>query len=441
MRLFLLTAVAAGLWPGLAQRARAEDDPRAIIRRALAANGEPEDRTLFQGVRQKLKGISYTNDKTPFTGDFYSQNGRFKGIMRMEFNDGPIEATMVYNGSKAWIHSQLFSKDFDDAELADLKKRSGRDEIFGLVTLVKDKGYTLTPLGESKVEGRAAVGVQVKTAGQPTINLYFDKASGLLVKTQYRDHNPRQGKEVLEEHVLGDYREVDWAAAEEQVLEKAKLAVDPPALLAFFRQQTLTGNEADRIKELIRRLSDDTFAVREKATAELAAQGARAIPLLRQAAKDPDLEVSRRAQQCLTTIEAGAGTAVLTASAHLLAIRKPAGAAEVLLAYLPSAADESVARAVRDALAAVALRDGKPEPVLVQALEDKDPLRRAAATAALGRDGGTAQKQPGRRVFFPGLKVARKITTYQDGKKESEYELLEIQLFNKFDDGLFVQPR
>ncbi len=67
--------------------------------------------------------------------------------------------------------------------------------------------------------------------------------------------------------------------------------------------------------------------------------------------------------------------------------RKPAGAAPVLLAYLPFADNENVADEVRAALAAVAVRDGKPDSNLVSTLKDKEPLRRAAAAEALCRSG------------------------------------------------------
>src|SRR5262249_46842300 len=54
-------------------------------------------------------------------------------------------------------------------------------------------------------------------------------------------------------------------------------------------------------------------------------------------------------------------------------------------AYLPLADDESVADEVRDALAAVALTGDKPDPLLIQALSDAQPVRRAAAAEALIR--------------------------------------------------------
>ena len=67
--------------------------------------------------------------------------------------------------------------------------------------------------------------------------------------------------------------------------------------------------------------------------------------------------------------------------------RKPAGAAEVLLAYAARLGSESNEDDVRNALAAVAVRDGKTEPLLLAALDDKSPSRRAGAAVALTRAG------------------------------------------------------
>jgi len=71
---------------------------------------------------------------------------------------------------------------------------------------------------------------------------------------------------------------------------------------------------------------------------------------------------------------------------RLVALRQPPGAAEALLAFLPSAEDEAIVGEVQATLAAVAMHDGKPEPALVQALDDKQPLRRAVAAAALWQE-------------------------------------------------------
>jgi HEAT repeat protein len=170
--------------------------------------------------------------------------------------------------------------------------------------------------------------------------------------------------------------------ADERLLKKAGVATDDAGLLGFFRS---SGPTDDEIRALVRQLGDDSFEVREKASARLAALGAAAEPFLREALKSGDAEIVRRAEECLKRVGAGTPAAVVSAAARLIARRKPAGAAEVLLAYAPKAAGQPSEGDVRAALAAVAVRDGKAEPVLVKALEDKLPGRRAAAAEALAR--------------------------------------------------------
>jgi HEAT repeat protein len=181
-------------------------------------------------------------------------------------------------------------------------------------------------------------------------------------------------------------------AADEQTLRTAKLGVDGPALLDFFRQRTLANADRDKILALIRQLGDDDFGVREKAFTHLVALGNPAVPLLRQAIADADAEVVHRAERCLARIEGSVGVSVSGAAARLVAVRKPAGAAEVLLAYLPFADDDNVVDEVRQALAAVTVRDGKAEPTVVKALADPSALKRATAAEALCRAGAAGQR-------------------------------------------------
>jgi HEAT repeat protein len=176
------------------------------------------------------------------------------------------------------------------------------------------------------------------------------------------------------------------SAQDEQVLREAHIATDGPELLAFFKQRTLGGlADENRLGALIKQLGDDDFAKREDATQQLVALGQRARPALLRALKDSDIEVVRRAQDCLKRIEHGAAAAVIAAGVRVLARRQPAGSAEVLLSYLPAAEDDMVAAEVRMALADLAVRGGKTDPVLVAALSDPSALKRAAAAAALCR--------------------------------------------------------
>ena len=63
------------------------------------------------------------------------------------------------------------------------------------------------------------------------------------------------------------------------------------------------------------------------------------------------------------------------AAARLLAVRKPPGAIEPLLAYLPVVENDQVAEAIAATLTALAVRDGKADKGLLAALTDKSPVR------------------------------------------------------------------
>ena len=72
-----------------------------------------------------------------------------------------------------------------------------------------------------------------------------------------------------------------------------------PSLLDFFRKNTPSSADEQRMEALVRQLGDDDFAAREKASTELVAIGIRVAPLLRRAVKDNDPEISTRAKTAL----------------------------------------------------------------------------------------------------------------------------------------------
>ena len=66
----------------------------------------------------------------------------------------------------------------------------------------------MAPLGEVKVDGQPALGIRVSSKGHRDVNLYFDKAKGLLVKVETRDVDLLTGQEVTTEKIMSDYKEV-----------------------------------------------------------------------------------------------------------------------------------------------------------------------------------------------------------------------------------------
>src|SRR5262245_1992630 len=174
-------------------------------------------------------------------------------------------------------------------------------------------------------------------------------------------------------------------AEDEAALKAAGVGVDTSALLTFFRDRTVSPASRQKLTDLVRQLGSDEFAARERASRDLIAAGRVAIPFLRRALQENDLEMVRRAERCLQAIDPQAETGLSIVAARLLGTRPSADAAGVLLAYLPSADDEVAAAAVIQTLTRLALRDGVPEPALAAAVKDKETICRAAAACALGR--------------------------------------------------------
>jgi len=158
---------------------------------------------------------------------------------------------------------------------------------------------------------------------------------------------------------------------------------DDNRLLDEVRKRTVTEALRQKCEDLIRQLGDSDFAVREKAQAEVKAMGSLIVPLLRHATKNPDLEIRNRARDCLSAMERDKNLPLPPITPRLIALRKPAGAAEALLAFVPYADDETALPEVQVALNTVAFKNGKPDPAVVRALNDPQGARRAAAAEAL----------------------------------------------------------
>jgi hypothetical protein len=179
-------------------------------------------------------------------------------------------------------------------------------------------------------------------------------------------------------------RNPDIAYAE-RTLRAAGVATDGRGVLAFIREHTLSEKALQKLAATVRELGAAEFTQREKASQVLVAAGRPALPFLRPAVHDSDLEIVRRAQRCIEDIQRSSMPVVMTAAAQVLKDRRPPGAAAVLLAYLPCSDEEGMEDIWLDVLRAVGLPEDRPDPALLTALQAKQPRVRAAAAHVFGR--------------------------------------------------------
>src|SRR5829696_9214057 len=217
MSRFWFEVATVGIVLAVSGPARADDaaDARKIIEKAVRAQGGQEKIDKWPGRVVTIKGtIHVTGDGIAMTGTVSTQ-GPDKQRIDVEVDAGAMKAAilLVYAGDKGWTKSGLVSKDavdFSKDRLAESKEFAHTGWVATLVPLT-DKQFTLATVGEIKVDNKPALGVKVSRKGYRDVDLYFDKGTDLLVKTERRVKDEMSGQEVNEEAFFSDYKEVRGA--------------------------------------------------------------------------------------------------------------------------------------------------------------------------------------------------------------------------------------
>lgn len=196
MRFAIAVALLCGFL--LAGISRAEDaDAQKVVDKALAALGNPSGKQA--AVVWRGKGTFYgMGDGLPYTGTWSLQR---PDKFRMEI-DGAF--TLIVNGDKGWIMGQEMTKE----QLTEQRQSLHADWILQIYPL-KDKAFSLTVLGESKVEDKPAVGLKVSYKDRRDVKVYFDKETGLPVKMEQTVMDEQAGKEVTQESLIKEWVKTD----------------------------------------------------------------------------------------------------------------------------------------------------------------------------------------------------------------------------------------
>jgi hypothetical protein len=213
MRKLLSRGLAVALVLGLLCHARAQGqgDAKAVIDKAIAAQGGAKNLDKLKMVVLKAKGTLLFGDlEVPFTADMRQQQpSQARSAFKLSLMGKELTVVQVLNGDKGWLQIEGMTTDADAQALATAKEELYSSRVQMLTPLLADKGFTLTALGESTINGKAALGVKVASAGQKDISLYFDKSSGLLIKLTRPGTDPLKKQAVTQDEYYSDYKEFD----------------------------------------------------------------------------------------------------------------------------------------------------------------------------------------------------------------------------------------
>ena len=203
---------------GSVNGATAQEDVKAVLEKAVKAHGGKENLAKMNMLHSKSKGTIDLFGGLSFEQESTSNLPKqFKETISLEINGTKQSIITVFDDGKAWANINGETKDVDDKTIEQIKEASNLMQL-GSLRFVGNKDYTVTPLGESKVDGKDVIGVKVTRSGFRDASLYFAKDTGLLSKIENQTYDTATMRDAAEERLILDYQEVGGAKIAKKVL-------------------------------------------------------------------------------------------------------------------------------------------------------------------------------------------------------------------------------
>jgi len=203
-------AVCLVLMAGRSARADDQADMKKLLAQAIKAAGGEEKLGKYRAATMKFKGKAYvTGTEIPFTAEWSLQYpNQHKMTVNADVGGMTFTQVTVINKEKGWIKEGGDTRALDKDALKEKKEQLYVLSVIALVPL-KDKSFKLAPVGEVKIGDKDAVGMKVACKGHRDVNLYFDKKSNQLIKTETTVKEMDTDKEVTEETTYSNFKKVD----------------------------------------------------------------------------------------------------------------------------------------------------------------------------------------------------------------------------------------
>jgi hypothetical protein len=195
---------------GLPAGAGEADEAAALLDKAVGALGGAGKLAPLAGCTCKTKGtVEAGGMKVELSGEWSALAlDRYRWEVQIEADGRTETGKLVVNGDKVWAADNRGNASEFPKEIAAFLRAEFRVlRLAERLVPLRDKAYTLSPLGELKIEDRAAVGLKVAHKDQPDVDLFFDKETMLPVRAELRVKEPDGGEEVLHSYYFSDYKD------------------------------------------------------------------------------------------------------------------------------------------------------------------------------------------------------------------------------------------
>jgi outer membrane lipoprotein-sorting protein len=189
-------------------------EARAVVDKAIKAMGGADKLGKSPATTFQCKGTMDDNGRKGEMSGTWSVMlpNKYRAELELSMPGGNVETvTLVINGDSAWAKDATRNK-VEEAPADAIKLINA--ELGGLLlvnnlTALTGKDVELSPLGEVKIEKRAAVGVKVKRKDLPDFDLFFDKETNLPAKAEVSVKEMPNAEETKHTFHFSGFKEAD----------------------------------------------------------------------------------------------------------------------------------------------------------------------------------------------------------------------------------------
>jgi hypothetical protein len=211
MKRFLGAMLVAVLMSGASGSIRADEkDTKAIIDKAIKALGGEEKLGKVSAMSWKSKGtVTINGEDNEFNTQSTLQGlDHYRSEFSGQFGGNEVKGVTVLNGDKGWRKFGDNDMEMDADGLSNEKRNIYLSAIPTLVVQLNGKGFKVESAPEEKVGDKPAVGLKVTGPDGKDFTMYFDKESGLPVRTVAQVIG-FGGEEFKQDTTFSDYKDFD----------------------------------------------------------------------------------------------------------------------------------------------------------------------------------------------------------------------------------------
>jgi hypothetical protein len=187
----------------------ADKEIKAIIAKAIEARGGEANLQKYKARTYSFSGTMYIDGSEAAVSGIANEEAPVKTSVKTNITlaGAEIAFAQVFTGDKGWESINGTTQELDKATMDEVREQMYVGEIAELRGL-RDTGVKLYFLGESKVDGKPAIGVRVSCKGRRDVKLFFDKEKGLLLRTESRGKDVARGAAYARVTVYSNYKNV-----------------------------------------------------------------------------------------------------------------------------------------------------------------------------------------------------------------------------------------